>query len=276
LKGNIVITGGNGGIGAAMAEILCARGYGVKIVCRSRPRAEAFIRSMEAKGLRGIELIEGDLGSMKGAREAAARIRAECPGFAVFVHNAAIWPTEKLVNEDGLEQSFVTNHMAPFILNLLLEDLFRKNRCRVVQVSAGLYIAGVKDCRSTATGENFSLLKTYPTTKLLNLIATMEFAKRVDGSGVTVNALHPGVVRTGLGDMKGVGGAVMRLLKHLWLSPVKGAAAPVYLATDPGLEGVSGRYFNRFRMEELKDVARDPEFAREVWRQALDLGGFKE
>ncbi|TAL35605.1 MAG: SDR family NAD(P)-dependent oxidoreductase [Spirochaetes bacterium] len=268
----ILITGGNRGIGAAIAESLRRQEYEVVIVCRDRNSSMDFIRRMDGKGLAGIRFIEGDLGSMKSARAAAARIRAESPDFCAFVHNAGMWPVEKVINEDGLEQSFATNHLGPFLLNRLLEDLFIKNRCRVVQVSAGLYVLGRKDCGRSASGENFSLMKTYATTKLLNLVATMAFAERWRDKGVTINAVHPGVVKTGLGaDIGGIRGAILGAFKRLWLSPEKGAAAPVALATDQRYAGVTGAYFERFARRALKPLAADPVFSREVWEQAIAL-----
>jgi NAD(P)-dependent dehydrogenase (short-subunit alcohol dehydrogenase family) len=272
----ILITGGNSGIGAAMACALSALGYGVTIICRSSEKAGAFIESAEKKGLGNIGFIRGDLGTLEGARAAAERIRDNAPVFSAFVHNAGIWPTERVMNVDGLEQSFVTNHLAPFILNLSLEDLFARNRCRVVQVSAGLYPLGEKDCGAAASGERFSLLKTYPTTKLLNLVTTMRFAERWHDSGIAINAVHPGVVKTGLGAIPGIRGKFLNFMKLFMLSPAKGAEAPLRLATDPSLEELSGRYFDRFAMKPLEGNAIDRDFAREAWEQAMRLTGMEE
>ncbi|MCU0846133.1 MAG: SDR family NAD(P)-dependent oxidoreductase [Spirochaetes bacterium] len=271
MKKTVIITGGNRGIGAAMAEALAAAGYAVKIVCRSRVRAEEFIASTRARGITGIDFIEGDLSTIASSIETADRIRAGAPAFHAFVHNAALWPTKKFINADGLEQSFVTNHLAPFILNRRLEDLFTANRARVVQISAGLYIAGKRDCAATASGDNYSLMKTYATTKLHNLIATMRFAELWKGKPVTINAIHPGVVNTALGEMKGFGGTLLRLLKKLCLSPADGAAAPVRLVTDPAYESLSGAYFDRYKQTKLAPVALDGEFNRAVWEQAVSL-----
>ncbi len=175
MPGTVVITGGNAGIGAAMARAIAEKGHTVKIVCRNRERAGAFIDEMKNRGI-SIGLIEGDLGTVASACEAARRVLKDAPDCGIFIHNAGMWPVEKTINADGFEQSFATNHMAPFVMNVLLENMFKKNRTRIVQISAGLYVAGIKDCEAAATGSNFSLTRTYATTKLMNLVATMEFA----------------------------------------------------------------------------------------------------
>jgi NAD(P)-dependent dehydrogenase (short-subunit alcohol dehydrogenase family) len=271
LDKKILITGGNAGIGAAMAKILSSQGYDVKIICRSREKAEKFISSVNNKNGGSISFIEGDFNSIKSSREAAIRIRKESPEFSVFIHNAGMWPEKLNINCDGFEESFMTNHMAPFILNTELEDLFKKNRCRVVQVSAALYIAGVKDVQAAASGKDFSLLKTYPTTKFFNLLSSMHFARRWEGSGVTINSVHPGVVKTGLGNMQGIGGILLKAVKFFFISPEEGAKAPIVLAIDPKLKGLTGKYFDRFKMVPLSPMALDEKFSQEVWDQASEL-----
>ncbi len=272
MKGIAIVTGGNRGIGAAIAESMARRGYEVNIMCRSEESAEAFIAAAGEKGLGNIRFIKGDMGSIAAAKEAAGRVKRDFPKLSVFIHNAGMWPVKPVLNEDGLEQSFVTNHLAPFIINSVLEDIFSANRTRIVQVSAGLYIAGMKDYEAAATGENFSPMRTYATTKLFNLISTMMFAVRWKDRGMTINAVHPGVVRTGLGEMNGVGGAVMRLLKRLFLTPAEGAVAPVMLADDPEYNDVTGRYYERCREKKLKPIALDPVFNEGLWRHAMKLG----
>lgn len=266
-----IVTGGNRGIGAAIAETLAARGYAVTILCRSAARAGAFIEEARRRGRPGLSFMPGDLGTITGAKEAAERVMRDAPDTAVFVHNAGIWPVELVLNPDGLEQSFVTNHLGPFIMNTMLADRFAANGTRVVQVSAGLYRAGLRDCRAAATGANFSLLRTYATTKLFNLICTMRFARQWRGRGMTINAVHPGVVRTGLGDLPGFGGRVLRLLKRACLTPAQGAAAPVMLAVDPAYASATGGYYERFTAKRLGPIAGDESFNEELWRQAQDL-----
>ncbi|PKL38855.1 MAG: retinol dehydrogenase [Spirochaetae bacterium HGW-Spirochaetae-1] len=270
----VLITGGNRGIGAAMAENLLWKGYRVTVICRDIEKAELFLREMKSMGLTGIDYIRGDLGSMESIRVTESLIREQSPLFSHFIHNAGIWPVRKVLNPDGLEQSFVTNHLAPFMLNHLLEDIFLKNKCRIIQISAGLYPLGMKNFKATATGDNFSILRTYASTKFLNLVTTMRFAEKWKGTGVVINAIHPGVVRTGLGEMRGLPGLVMKLAKHFCLSPAEGAEAPVNLAVNTRFEGTSGVYFDRFKPAELRPMALDREFINGVWNQAMSLCNF--
>lgn len=270
-KNLVLVTGGYSGIGAAITESLAARGYRVGILGRNREKGDLFLKAAKTKGLHSIEFFEANLDSIHSIMDTAERIRRECPGFSVFIHNAGMWPVQRVLNSDGLEQSFVTNHLAPFLLNLLLEDLYTKNRSRIVQVTAGLYVAGMKEIEPTPTGENFSLLKTYATTKLFNLIGTMKFAERWEGTGISINAVHPGIVRTGLGNMDGFLGIVLKVMKMFWLTPEKGAEAPVMLADDPSFENVSGKYYHRFKEQPLQNIAQDQDFNEAVWQQAMAL-----
>jgi len=186
-----------------------------------------------------------------------------------LIHNAALWPQQKIINADGLEEAFVINHLAPFLINMELEERFKGDGTRVVQMTAGLYPIGDRNFTATATGDNFSAMKTYASTKLLNLATTMSFAKRWQGSRATINAVHPGVVRTDLGAMPGVKGMLLNWIKMLWLTPEAGAEAPVLLSSDPALQDVSGCFYNRFKLEQLAPFMQDRAFRDAVWQQAL-------
>ncbi len=126
----------------------------------------------------------------------------------MLVHNAGVWPSRVERDEEGLERAFIENHLAPFGLNLLLEPLLVSSRTHVVQVSAGLYGLGRVELAKTPYGDDFHPVRTYATTKLLNLLCMPRFAKRWAGRGPRIDAVHPGVIRTGLGDRPGVLGGL--------------------------------------------------------------------
>ncbi|TDO47138.1 short subunit dehydrogenase [Kribbella sp. VKM Ac-2527] len=165
------------------------------------------------------------------------KIAAAIRRIDVLVHNAAVWPSRRIINEDGFEQAFFVNHLAPFLMNHLLEERLG----RVVQVSAGLYVSGKVDPDRTPTGEDFHSMRTYADTKLANLLMVALFAERWRASGVTIDAVHPGVLRTGLGDPGGVRGLALKTVKRLW-KPAEEAAPPV---VDLLVSEGTGRYFNR-------------------------------
>ncbi|MFD3581001.1 SDR family NAD(P)-dependent oxidoreductase [Streptomyces sp. NPDC058683] len=247
------MTGGNRGIGYAVCEALADKGY----------RVVAVARDPAASVPQGVEVIQGDLASRRTVDALAKDLAAACPAIDVLVHNAALWPTELQHNEDGIEASFAINHLAPFQLNLALEPRLR----RVVQVSAGLYTRGEIDPNRTPWGKDFSSTRTYCDTKRANVLMMPLFAERWRDTGVTIDAVHPCVIRTGLGDRGGAQGVMLRVAKRLWPGPAKGAAPVVRLATDTT---GTGRYFNTHKEEPLQG---DPELARRLWDQARELTG---
>lgn len=263
---HFLVTGANRGIGAAITRELAAAGHQLTLLCRDLKAAEILVRSLPSR--QGINVLEGDLGTLAGIRAAALAIAA-LPPLQGLIHNAALWPQHKIITVDGLEQSFVVNHLAPFLINLELEERLKRDGTRVVQMTAGLYPIGDRNFTATAVGDNFSALKTYASTKLLNLATTMTFAERWQGSQATINAVHPGVVRTDLGAMTGVKGRLLNLIKRLWLAPEAGAMAPVFLSTASELQGISGRFYDRFKEASLAPFLQDHSFREAVWQQAL-------
>jgi NAD(P)-dependent dehydrogenase (short-subunit alcohol dehydrogenase family) len=245
-----VVTGGNRGIGLAVCEALVHKGF----------RVVAVVRDPAASGPPDTEVVHGDLASRRTVAELAVRLAETCPTIDLLVHNAGVWPTRLRHNEDGIEESFAVNHLAPFQLNLTLESRLR----RVVQVSAGLYVKGRVDPERTPYGQDFHRMRTYCDTKRANLLLVPLFAQR--WQDVTIDAVHPGVIRTGLGDPGGALGLVLRMVKRRWAAPVDGAAPVVRLASDTG----TGRYFNVDAEEPGPD---EPALAGQLWDQARELTG---
>jgi NAD(P)-dependent dehydrogenase (short-subunit alcohol dehydrogenase family) len=145
-----------------------------------------------------------------------------------------------------------------------------------VNANAGLYVKGEADLDRLPKGENFNRFKTYMHSKLCNVLFTLELARRLEGTGVTVNALHPGVIRTQLGDTKGAIGLLLKVVKRFWATPEDGAKPIVRLAIDPALEGVSGKYFNEFEEIPIAPNAQDPELAFNLWHLSARLTGCGE
>ncbi|MEV4240835.1 SDR family NAD(P)-dependent oxidoreductase [Nocardia sp. NPDC049737] len=251
-----VVTGGNRGIGYAVCEALAAKDY----------RVVAVSRDPAASAPPDVEVVQGDLASRRTVNALAVALSERCPTIDVLVHNAAVWPTQLRHNEDGIEESFAVNHLAPFQLNLALEPRLR----RVVQVSAGLYVRGRIDPERTPWGKDFDPMRTYCDTKRANLLMVPMFARRWQDAGTTIDAVHPGVIRTNLGDRGGVQGTLLRLFKRLWPAAATGAAPVVRLAAEMQTQTGTGRYFN---IDKEQPLPQEPELVRRVWDQAWELTG---
>ncbi|MCK9899523.1 retinol dehydrogenase [Parafrankia colletiae] len=273
-----VVTGGNRGIGQAVAEQLARAGVRVALVARDPLRGERARARLDAtRGPRAphVELVTGDLSDIAGVRATAAKLLDVCPQLDILVHNAGIWPAARTLNADGLEQAFATNHLAPFLLNHLLEDRLAASSARVVQVTAGLYGKARIDLERTPRGDDFHPIRTYANTKAANLALVPLFARRwADaGTGIRVNAVHPGVIRTGLGDRRGPLGLALKAVKRFWTPVEQGAPPVIRLALAPELDGVTGRYFEIEKAAPLHGPVDDPDLARLLWTQAANLTG---
>jgi NAD(P)-dependent dehydrogenase (short-subunit alcohol dehydrogenase family) len=168
----------------------------------------------------------------------------------------------------------MVNHLAPFILSYRLVPLLKSNApARIVNVIAKQYVRGKIDLERTPFGHDFSRVGTYANTKLCNLITTIQLANRLSRSGVTVNAVHPGVSQTELGNPSGFLGTLFRLAKRSLPSPAEGARAPVWLATSPDVVGINGQYFEMLKATEVEENARDDLLGRNLWDLSVNLAG---
>lgn len=263
----IIVTGGNAGIGRATAKLLAADGHHVVIVSRDLAKGEEAANAIRsATGNDAIDVVQGNLSSMAETTALADRLLAAYPRIDVLINNAGVWMTQREINADGLEMTFMVNHVAPYILSLrLLDRLKASTPARIVNVNAGLYMKGEMDLTQLPEGKNFSRLKTYMHSKLCNTLFTIELAKRIEGSGVTVNALHPGVINTNLGASRGPLGMLLGFAKRFWGAPEDGAKPIARLATDPSLETCNGKYYDVFEEHTLVGEATKPELATELW-----------
>lgn len=268
-----VVTGGNAGIGKAIVIALARQQAQVVFVSRDAGRGQAALAEiLQAAPNSRVEMVVGDLGSIASTQRLAEKLLDKLPAIHVLINNAGIWITKRILNEDGLELSFMVNYLAPFILtNRLLSRMQASAPARIVNVNAGLYVNGRLDLNRTPTGQDFSRIRTYADSKLANVFFTQELAHRIAGSGVTVNAVHPGVIRTDLGASPGLIGVGLKLVKRFWQSPMVGADAPVWLATAPELDAVSGRYFVLREDTPVAAVAQDNNLAQRLWTFSEEL-----
>jgi len=251
-----LITGATAGVGRATALELIRRGFHVVAAVRNEDKAQALKTEAAALGMPGdIDYIIADLSSLAQVRRLAQIFRARYPRLEVLINNAGIFPSRRTTTVDDCETAFQVNYLSHFLLTRsLLPELQRSERARVVNVSSSVYTLGRFDPANLQSERRFSALRTYASSKLFVTMFTEELARRLTSTSVTVNAVHPGIVRTQM--MLGTTG-VFRALSYLSLpfasSPQEGADVCVHVATAPELTGISGRYFDRRRVSKIKN-----------------------
>ena len=252
-----VVTGATSGIGLALVHALAHSAERLVLVGRDEARLRAATESTRHEQ-REVEIIPilTDLARVDGAQSLADQLD-QLPRLDVLIHNAGILPARRRLTPDGFEESFATNHLAPFILNrALTRRLVASAPSRVVQVTSGLAFSVNVDLEGDPQGARFEPFSTYARTKRWNLLATTKFAAELAGNRVAVNAVHPGIVHTRLGE--GAPGFPDAEARRAWLSPEVGARGPLHVATAPELAHTTGRFFDQTRevaMQLPADVA---------------------
>lgn len=278
-----MVTGAGSGQGFETALALAQKGATVALVGRSRERMEGPAREVRGRSGNGrVEVMVADLASMGSVRELASAFGAGHDRLDVLVNNAGVFDGERRVTEDGFEEMFAVNHLAPFLLtNLLLPLLERGAASRVVNVNSGAHALGRLDFDDLQSERHFGLMRTYGASKLANLLFTYELARRLAnaGTGVAVNALDPGLTATAMGSsskttLPGWYRRAMRLVRpRLAKSPEEGAATAIFVATSPEVEGVTGGYFAGGREKRSSRASRDVATARRMWEVSSSLIG---
>ncbi|XP_042676391.1 retinol dehydrogenase 14 [Centrocercus urophasianus] len=275
----VIITGANSGLGRAAATELLRMKARVIMGCRDRARAERAAREIRAElGEReaaeggGGELVvrELDLASLRSVRAFCHRVLQEEPRLDVLINNAGIFQCPYMKTEDGFEMQFGVNHLGHFLLtNLLLGLLKNSAPSRIVVVSSKLYKYGEINFEDLNSEISYNKSFCYSRSKLANILFARELARRLEGTGVTVNSLHPGIVRTNLGrhvNIPFLAKPLFNLVSWAFFkTPLEGAQTSIYLASSPDVEGVSGKYFGDCKEEELLPKAMDDLVARKLW-----------
>ena len=265
-----VVTGANSGIGKETALGLVRLGATVVLVCRSQERGAAALAEIKQQsGNDSVSLLVADLSSQRQVRRVAAAYRQQFDRLDVLVNNAALARRHRAVTEDGVELTLAVNHLAPFLLtNLLLDRLKASAPARVVTVSSAAHkdaeinFADLQGVQSYAT---FGF-GAYSQSKLANVLFTYELARRLAGTGVTANCLHPGVVATAIfRDTPLLLRLGLALARPFILGSAQGADTVLYLATAPEVAEVSGRYFEQRKPVQSSPLSYDTEVARRLW-----------
>jgi NAD(P)-dependent dehydrogenase (short-subunit alcohol dehydrogenase family) len=273
-----LVTGATNGIGRASALALARMGARLFIVARDSARGEAT-RAEIAREANGAEVrvLHADLGSQADVRRAAAEFLATGESLHILLNNAGVMQLARSETADGIETTFAVNHLAYFLLtNLLLERIRESAPARIVNVASDAHrMGGALDFDDLGSAKRYSAMAVYGRSKLANLLFTRELARRLAGSGVTVNALHPGVVRTGLGQNNDA--PILKFLTNLarpfFRSPERGAETSIWACSAPELEGVTGRYLSDRREQKPHAHALDDAAASRLWDASAKLVG---
>src|SRR5215203_2355728 len=270
-----LITGATSGIGRATAMGLANMGASVVMVGRDRDRGEAALAEIKEKSTNAsVDLMLADLSSQEEIRRLAEEFKEAYPRLNVLINDAGLFRSERITTADGLEMTFAVNHLAYFLLtNLLLDVLKASAPSRIVNVSSGEQRNGTIDFDDLQGEKGYKGAKAYSQSKLATVLFTYELARRLEGTGVSANCLHPGAgIRTNFGSgVSGVFGFMVRALRPLMKSPEKGAETSIYLASSPEVEGLSGRYFVKKAETCSSDVSYDERLARRLWGVSAQL-----
>jgi retinol dehydrogenase-14 len=274
----VLITGANSGVGFVTARELARMGARVLMVCRDPGRGtRAQAETTRVATGPAPELLLADISSQASVRALAHDVRRRCAGIDVLINNAGGIFAHRELTADGIEKTFATNHLGPFLLtNLLLDQVRARTGGRIVNVASESYPSRLEF--DNLQGEKrYGFLNAYFRSKLENIIFTFDLAKRLHGTGITVNCLSPGPTRTRFGDnMTGLAGLFPRLVKKLFPSPEIGARTLIHLASSPEVADVSGRFFLRRRDRRTKPVTRDMQIAARLWGVSANLVGLPD
>lgn len=265
-----LVTGANSGIGRALVEALAARGASVILAARSTERTDPVLKGIRAQYPRArATFLRLDLADLRLVREAAERVLETQPHLDVLVNNAGVAGTHGL-SRDGFDLTYAINHIGPFLLtNLLLPRLAQSAAARIVNVASIAHLRvrqlewGRLERRTTARKSGFG---DYAATKLMNVIHAKELARRLAGTSIRTSSLHPGGVATNI--WRALPEPLQWVLKLFLLSNEDGARTPLYCATSPELDGVSGRYYDKSREARCNPLADDTALGAELWARS--------
>ncbi len=273
----VLVTGGTGGIGRATALRLASMGARVGITGREAGRthrAAAEIASESANGT--VDAFAADMSSQAEVRRLAGEVLAAYPRLDVLVNNAGGFWAHRHVTEDGLEHTFALNHLAPFLLTrLLLDRLIESAPARIVTVSSGAQSMGTINFDDLMGEHKYSGSDAYNQSKLANVMFTYELARRLAGTGVTATALHPGMTNTSFSaeDPSRAFAPLVMVMRPFMKKPERGADTPVFLASSPAAEGLTGQYFVNQAAKKSNESSYDTAAAARLWQVSAGLVG---
>lgn len=276
-----LITGASSGIGLTTAMRLAELGAEMVLVCRDPVRGEEARRRVVAAATgKPPTLLLADVSSQASIHALAAELPRRFPRLDVLVNNAGgIFATRELT-VDGIERTFATNYLAPFLFTHLVLDLLRAaSASRVVNVASALHGAGHKDMGNLQGEQHYNFMQAYKLSKFSVIVFTYELARRLGSTRIAVNCVEPGPTKTGFGDnLTGLPSLFPRIMKRLpiFRSAEVGARTPIYVASSPDIEGTTGQYFVKCKPARSKPITHDLALAERLWTLSASLTGQRE
>jgi NAD(P)-dependent dehydrogenase (short-subunit alcohol dehydrogenase family) len=274
----MVVTGASSGIGKATTEALAREGALVAMVCRNHEKGQNAIAEIKKKVPNAnLQLHLADLSSLKQVRALAEELKAAYPVIDVLINNAGLIPGLQQTTIEGFELSWVTNHLAPFLLtNLLMDPLLKAEQGRIINVSSEAHRLGKIDFEHAGNPKHYSAVTAYADSKLANILFTTELARRSEFTPLTVNCLHPGVVATNFGSSSSFFIRVLVKMGRMFMkSAANGAQTSVYLATSPKIATISGKYFKNKKPAISSADSCNAHTARRLWELSAEQTAFR-
>jgi len=263
-----LVTGANSGIGLVTARELVRLGADVILSCRDERKGDAARAGIrQATGRDVAAILYADFASLDDVRRLAAEVQGIGRPLHVLVNNAGLMLTERRTTREGFEYTFGVNHLAPFLLTELLREHLRKSgEARIVNVASRAHKRAQLDFDDLQSERSFDGWTVYCRSKLCNVLFNLELARRLEGTGVTANSLHPGVVATGFGrESTGLWKTILAIGRPFMTSPEGGARTSIFLASDPSPRGVSGKYFATCRPATPSKAGQSRSDAARLW-----------
>ncbi len=284
MKGNamkgktVLVTGATAGIGRETAKELARQGAKVVLLARNPERAAAAMEWIgKETGNKELAFIQADFSELAQVRDGAQKFIRDHGVLDVLVNNAGAIFFNRQESVDGIEKTFAVNHLAPFLLtNLLLDTLTKRPGARIVTVSSRAHVGAKMDFDDLELKRGYGAMKAYGRSKLANLLFTFELARRLEGSGVTANALHPGFVASQFGKNNGLFAKALLPLAMLFgraVSVEEGAKTSIYLASSPEVEGVTGKYFVQSKEASSSEASLDRGAMTRLWEISARMTG---
>jgi len=274
----VVITGATSGVGLETAKALAQQGATIVALGRNAERGARALGEIRAVAThpKSVSFVMCDLASLASVRKAATDVASVHSRIDVLVNNAGLVLAKRRETIDGFEETFAVNHLAHFLLTgMLLRNIAASDQGRIINVSSGAHWMGRLPLDDLQASRKYSSFQVYSNSKLANVLFTRELARRLAGTRITANVLHPGFVSSNFGKDNGwLSTLLLTISKPIQISSAKGAETSAYLASSPEVAGVTGGYFDKSRQAQSSKLSQDPQAMHDLWMASEQLTGF--